>query len=57
MDRFEKTQKFYAGMAFFLLNGLFCWMLKVDGVVYQTVAVAIVVSMLASQAVVEWKNK
>ena len=56
MDKFEKQQKFYAAMAMFLLNGLFCFIVNVDGQVYQTVAVAIVVSFLASQAVVEWKH-
>ena len=43
-------------MAFFLLNGLFCLGLRFDGEVYKAVAIAIIVSFLASQAVVEWKH-
>ena len=56
MDKFEKTQKFYSAMAFFLLNGFFCWLLQVDGLVYQAVAIAIIVGFLGAQAVVEWKQ-
>ena len=56
MDIFEKQQKFYAAMAFFTLNGLFCKWLNVDGMVYQAVAIIIVGAFLGAQAVVEWKN-
>lgn len=56
LDKFEKQQKFYAAMAFFVLNGLFCKWLHLGDVAYQSVAGAVVVSFLAATAVVEWKH-
>ena len=56
MDKWEKQQKFWSAMAFFLMNGLFCKWLNVDGVVYQSVAIVIAGAFLGAQAVVEWKN-
>ena len=56
MNKFEKQQKFYAAMAFFVLNGIFCHWIGAGEDAYKAVAIIIVVSFLGSQAVVEWKH-
>lgn len=53
----QEIQKFAFAIFAFVGTGVICAVMKYDGATFQAVASIIVISFLAAQAAVEWKNK